>query len=702
LLETYRECLRDVFDLPGLVSLFQKMEQRQIRVKTVDVRGPSPFAASLLFSFAANFIYDGDAPIAERRAQALTIDQAQLRELLGETELRRLLDPDVIVEHERLLQHKTRPVKHRDGLHDLLLSLGDLSLRELEERSAKPEDVSSWVADLVRARRIYEAEVGGERRFLAIEDAGKLRDGLGIVPPRGTPDAFLNPSRDPVGDLVSRYARTHVPFTAEVVAARFGMSIGTVSLALEALVERGKVEAGEFLPNGTSTELCDVEVLRALRQKSLARLRRAVEPVDDEAYARLLIDWQLAPRAGEDGLLDAIRQLEGCPLPVSVLEREILPARIPGYRPWDLDHLCTRGEVVWGGIEPLGSHDGRVALYTSEHEALLARAVVPVDGAAAEAIRDLLSRRGAVFFPEIARSLGGFPGDAVDVLWEMVWAGEVTNDTIEPLRGLLRSKDPRGERVRGSARRAHGASPGVEGRWSLRAQRRLAEPSETEKRAALARSLLARYGLVTREGVHAEMVPGGFAAVYDVYKAMEEAGRIRRGYFVGGHGATQFALPGADDRLRMLRDPADPPRTRILSALDPASPYGASVAWPTPPSAGGDAAADVAHPQRVAGALVILYEGILLGWLGRSGSTLLTFGTDAPVLVASLANALGGLVETGRRRALLLTTIDALPAARSPHVPAFKAAGFTLGTRGLLRRRSEASFLAPAAVIGRP
>jgi ATP-dependent Lhr-like helicase len=703
LLETYRECLRDVFDLPGLTSILRKIEQQQIKVRTVDVRGPSPFAASLLFSFAANFIYDGDAPIAERRAQALTIDQAQLRELLGETELRRLFDEDVLVEHERILQRLARPVKHPDGVHDLLLSLGDLSLEEIQRRCGMPQDVASWVHELGRSRRIYEATVGGERRFLAIEDAGKFRDALGIVPPRGTPDAFLAPSRDPIGELVSRYARTHVPFSPEAVAARLGMSIGTVNLALDLLVHRGRIEAGEFLPRGTSKEFCDVEVLRTLRQKSLARLRRAVEPVDDEAYARLLIDWQLAPRAGEDGLLDAIRQLEGCPLPASVLEREILPARVPGFRPWDLDYLCTRGEVVWGGLEPLGSHDGRIALYTAEHEALLARPVTPVEGTMAGAIRELLSRRGAVFFAEIARTIGGFPGDVIDVLWKMVWAGEVTNDTIEPLRSLLRSKDPRGERVRGSARRPpHGGGPGVEGRWSLRAQRRLTEPSETEKRAAVSRSLLARYGVVTREGVHAEMVPGGFAAVYDIYKAMEEAGRIRRGYFVAGHGATQFALPGADDRLRTLREAGDPPRTRVLAALDPASPYGASVAWPTFQPEGAAEAPDVARPQRVSGALVVLHEGILVGWLGRSGQTLLTFGTEAPVLIASLASALAGLVETGRRRAILLTTIDGIPAARSPHVPAFKASGFTLGTRGLLRRRSEVSFLAPAAVLGRP
>ncbi len=707
LLETYRECLRDVFDLPALVSVLQRIDDRRILVRTVDTRTPSPFAASLLFSFAANFIYEGDAPLAERRAQALTIDQAQLRELLGEAELRSLLDPAVIEEHALYLQRLTRPVRHADGLHDLLLSVGDLSRAEIEARAEDAAQVPGWLAELVRGRRIFEAPIADERRFVAIEDAGKLRDALGVVPPRGTPNAFLEGARDPLVEIVARYARTHVPFVAAEVAARFGASIASVKLALGALVARGKVEEGAFLPGGTSEELCDAEVLRSLRRKSLAKLRKAVEPVDDAAYARLLADWQLVPRAGVDGLLDAVRQLEGCPIAASVLEAEILPARVPGYRPWDLDNLCSTGEVVWAGVEPLGSHDGRIALYTADHEALLARTIEPASGDVAATIRELLSRRGAVFFAEIARTVGGHPGDVIQALWSMVWAGEVTNDTLEPLRSVMRAADPRKERGRpGSRRPVRTAAPGTEGRWSLRASRWAVRPSETERRAALGRSLLARYGVVTREGVHAEMVIGGFAAVYQVYKAMEQAGRIRRGYFVAGHGATQFALPGADDRLRTLREPGDPPRTRLLAAGDPASPYGASVAWPAakaviPSKQNGEDGREAGRPQRVSGALVVLHEGVLVGWLGRSGQTLLTFEGEVPGGIEGLAGALAGLVETGRRRALLLVTIDGEPAARSPHLRAFEAAGFTLGTRGLLRRRADAALMAPAAVTRR-
>ena len=599
LLETYRECLRDVFDLPGLVTILQKIEQRRIRVLTVDTRGPSPFAASLLFSFAANFLYEGDAPLAERRAQALTIDQAQLRELLGEAELRSLLDLDAIDEHALYLQRLTRPVKHVDGLHDLLLSLGDLSRADIDARVVAGSDVDGWLAELSRARRVFEATIAREKRFVAIEDAGTFRDALGVVPPRGTPRAFLEPLRDAVGELVARYARTHVPFVPGDVAARFGASLTTVNLAIQSLVARGRLEEGEFLPRGTSRELCDVEVLRALRQKSLARLRRAVEPVDDAAYARLLLDWQLAPRSGLDGLLDVVRQLEGCPIAASALEREVLPLRLQGFRPWDLDHLCSTGEVVWAGVEPLGSHDGRIALYAADHEALLARAIEPVPGKVAEQVRELLARRGAIFFAEIGRVVGGFSGDVASTLWEMVWAGEVTNDTLEPLRSLFRSHDPRAERSRPGSRRPHASSPpGTEGRWSLRASRWTNIPSETERRAALGRSLLARYGVVTREAVQAEQIPGGFGAVYPVLKAMEQGGRVRRGYFVAGHGATQFALPGADDRLRALREPGEPARTRLLAATDPASPYGAAVAWPDSVTSASDVADARQAPTR--------------------------------------------------------------------------------------------------------
>jgi ATP-dependent Lhr-like helicase len=696
ILETCRECLRDVFDLPGLVSVLRRIEQRRIRVITVDTRTPSPFAASLLFAFAASFIYEGDAPLAERRAQALTIDRAQLRELLGEADLRSLLDARVMLEHERSLQRLSRPVKNADGLHDMLLSVGDLSHDEICVRAVDPKAVDGWIDELTRAHRIFTATIARERRHVAIEDASKLRDGLGVVPPRWTPETFLEPRADALSDLVARFARTHGPFAAPDAAKRLGASLASVNATLVRLVARGKLEEGEFLPKGTARELCDVEVLRALRQRSLARLRQAVEPVDDDAYARLLVDWQVGARSGQGALLEAIRFLEGCPIPASVLERDVLPARVQDFRPWELDRLCSTGEVVWAGIERLGPRDGKIALYTAGHEPLLSAVVEPAGGALAATLRELLAHRGALFFSEIARVIGGFQPDVARALWDLVWAGEATNDTFAPLRSLTHqagshpARTRRGGRHPASTTLASGA-PGMDGRWSLRAGRWAATPSETERRTAVARSLLARHGVVTREAVQSEGVAGGFAALYDVFKAMEQAGRVRRGYFIAGHGATQFALPGADDRLRALREPADPPSTLVLAATDPASPYGASAAWPDATRAG--VTDDIGRPQRVAGAYVMLREGVLVGWLGRSGHTLLTFDTAASGCGDALARSLAQLVDTGRMRALLLTRIDGAPAARSPLVAALQDAGFTLTTGGLLRRRSEASFL---------
>jgi ATP-dependent Lhr-like helicase len=709
LLETYRECLRDVFDLPGLVEILSRIESRRTRVVTLDADKPSPYAASLLFAFVANFIYDGDAPLAERRAQALTIDHAQLRELLGEAELRTLLDPDVIAEHELMLQRLVYKVKHADGVHDLLLSIGDLSLDEIASRLEVPANAATFLRELEQTRRVIAVRIHGEPRYAAAEDAARLRDALGVMLPRGLPGAFLEKVKDPLGDLIARYARTHGPFTESDVARRFGLGDATVALALEALVRSQRVVEGAFLRHGSGRELCDQEVLRALRRKALARLRQEVEPVEPAAFGRFLPDWQGVGRRrhGPDALLAVVAQLEGCPLPASVLEREILPLRIDDFKPWDLDALCAAGEVVWAGIESIGPHDGRIALYLADHEALLALPARPVEGEVAAKLRALLARRGAVFFAEIAREVGGFGGEIVDVLWDMVWSGEVTNDTLEPLRSYLRTRG--GEKTRADRRpsspplrraRTSAGPPGTEGRWSLRASRWYEAPNDTARRTALTRSLLERYGVVTREAAHAEGIVGGFSAVYDVLKAMEESGKIRRGYFLAGRGATQFALPGADDRLRSLRTADEAPKTFLLAATDPANPYGAALPWPDADRGadgdgdghGGEITESISRPQRSAGARVILHDGALVGWLGKSAETLLTFlPKDEPargVAERALADALATLVDSGRRKALLVTTIDGIAAAHSPLANAMTRAGFQLASTGLLRRRT--------------
>jgi ATP-dependent Lhr-like helicase len=696
-LETYRECLRDAFDLPGLVGLLRDVRSRRVRVATVDTRKPSPFAASVLFAFVASFIYEGDAPLAERRAQALSIDLGRLRELLGEGELRALLDPAVIEEHERYLQRLTRPASHADGLHDLLLAVGDLSADELRTRCSSPDEVDSWVAALVHARRVFEAKIAGERRLVAIEDAARLRDALGVKPPASLPPALATPVEGALRGLVTRYARTHGPFVVQQLAQRLGVGRDALRADVAALVVEGRLVEGAFLPGGTTTELCDREVLDALRRKSLARVRRAIEPLSPRTLARFLTDWQGVPRRrrGRDALLAVVTELAGCPLVVSELDTEILPARIDGYRAWDLDALCSSGEVVWAGVETLGASDGRIALFPAEQEPLLARATTPVEGPLAASIRELLSRRGAVFFADIARAVGGFPNDALEALWKMVWAGEITNDTLEPLRSRTQAAASESRRSHPRHPRAPRTGPaGSEGRWSLRASRWAAAPGDTDRRAALARALLDRYGVVTREAAHAEGVAGGFAAVYDVLKALEDQGRVRRGYFVEGRGGAQFALPGADERLRSHRDADPAAATLVLAATDPANAYGGVLDWPS--------GTTESRPQRAAGALVVLRDGELLGWMGRGEHPVLTFLPDEEPArteaARALAGALAGRVDSAGLRALLISTLDGVAATDSPLAGVFLDAGFSPTAQGLQRRARKAASAATSAV----
>ena len=710
LLETYRECLRDVFDLPGLQELLRQVQDRRVRVLTVDTRTPSPFAASLLFSYVANFIYDGDAPLAERRAQALSVDQAQLRELLGEAELRELLDRDAIEQHERFAQRLERKARHADGLHDLLLSLGDLSIAELTERCEI--DPTPLLEELSKERRVFPIGLAGEQRFIATEDGGRYRDALGIPPPSGLPRELLEPVKDPLGDLVSRWARTHGPFRGEDLAVRWGVGPAIVRATLERLAEADRVLEGEFLPGGRGREWCDAEVLKSLRRRSLARLRKEVEPVEPAALGRFAVEWQglARPRRGLDPLLAAVEQLQGAPLPASVLEREILAARIEGLKAADLDVLLSAGEIVWMGVEPIGSRDGRIALFLTDHVRLLAPPKRAVEGALADALRALLQKRGASFFADLQEATKAFPADLLAVVWDLVWAGQITNDTLAPLRSYLRGppvESGRSQRslVPGRSFRSRRVGPpGSEGRWSL-----LPEPAgtPTERAAALAQVLLARYGVLTREAVHAENVAGGFGAVYSVLKAMEEAGRAHRGYFVAGLGATQFALPGAEERLRSFRDRPEEPLTQVLAATDPANPYGAVLPWPSPAGAppSGEAAASVSparppseaagataagRPQRAAGALVVLHDGALVAWLGRSEHHLHTFlPANEPGrthAARALASALAGLVESGQRKALLISRVDGGEVNASGLAAALKAAGFTPGIKGYLRR----------------
>ncbi|CAN5246927.1 ATP-dependent helicase [soil metagenome] len=687
-LEAYRECLRDVFDMGALVEVLSEIRSRAVRVVTVDSRTPSPFAAALLFTYVANFIYEGDAPVAERRAQALTVDPGQLRELLGEVELRELLDADALAELELALQHLTpeRSARHVDGAHDLLLRLGDLSDTELAARCTPGAPVADWTRSLERERRVARVQVAGTSRLIAAEDAARYRDALGVVLPPGLPEALLETALEPLLDLVRRYARTHGPFTAADLAARLGIGPAAAEEALTALAAACTVAEGAFRPGGSGAEWCDANVLRTLRQRSIARLRREVEPVERSAFGRLEVSWHGVdrPRPGGAALLDAIAQLQGAPLPASDLEARILPARVAGYDGRDLDALLSAGAVVWAGAGALGPRDGRLALYLSDHAAVLMPERPAVGGELHERIRAYLRERGASFFAQILIGAGGgFPSEVLEALWDLVWGGEITSDTLQPVRAVTRQRPHRG-RVDPRAARVRSLPPEAAGRWSLTATWR-GGPSGTERIAARVRQLLDRYGVLTREAVQAEEVEGGFTAVYGVLKAMEDTGRIRRGYFVAGSGATQFALPGAIDRLRAVREPGAEPEALTLAATDPATPYGAGLPWP------GRTAETLPgrRPMRAAGAVVVLVDGALGAWLGRGERQLLTFLDDDDALEprrAALARALASDVAPGRRRTLFIDAVDGAAVAASPLAPALRDAGFTPVPRGYLRR----------------
>ncbi|NKZ05065.1 Lhr family helicase [Actinomadura latina] len=791
-LETMRECLQDVFDVPGLVQLMRDLSGRKVRMVEVETPEPSPYARSLLFHYVGAFMYEGDSPLAERRAQALALDSALLAELLGQADLRELLDPDAVAETERELQRLAADRRARDleGVADLLRTLGPLTTAEAAERTLLPAaeadtvdvraydvraydvrpgdpspevvgesdrpgaddgassagegppvrgdaegghgqaaagpdaaghaerparaavaQVARWLVELEGARRAIRVRVGGEERWAAIEDAGRLRDALGAPLPVGVPEAFLEPVGDPLGDLISRYARTHGPFRAEQAAARFGLGVAVVVETLRRLAGAGRVAEGEFLPveavaGPLTTEWCDTGVLRMLRRRSLARLRAEVEPSPPESLGRFLPLWHGISGGsrlrGIEALVQAIEQLQGAAVPASALESLILPSRVPGYTPAMLDELTSAGEVVWAGQGGLPGGDGWVALYLADTAPLLLPepaeiTLTPVH----QAVLDALGDGGAHFFRTLSdrvnRDVTADDAGLVTAVWDLVWSGRLTNDTMAPLRAALGSGRPT-HRSRTTRRGrpvlpSRTGPPTVAGRWWPLPQR---ETTATLRSHALAEALLERYGIVMRGAVAAERTPGGFSAVYPVLRAFEETGRCRRGYFVEGLGAAQFALPGAVDRLRALRPAAAPPddisalwetprkagvRALVLAAADPANPYGAALPWP----GRDDEVASGHKPGRKAGALVVLVEGRLVLYVERGGRTLLTWADDPDVLQPAV-DALALAVREGALGKLTVERADGEAINDSPLAAALESAGFHPTPRGLRLR----------------
>jgi ATP-dependent Lhr-like helicase len=718
LLEAYRECLRDVFDMPALLETLRAIGNRSIRVHVTDSRTPSPFAGALLFSYVANYIYDGDAPLAERRAQALSIDQDQLRELLGDADLRELLDTAAIEETEEQLQCLVEGYKARnlDAVHDLLLRLGDLTRAELAQRCEEVE-TDAVIDRLLRARRALELMIAGEKRVIAVEDAARVRDALGVPLPPGLPTAFLEAVPDALLDIVRRYARTHGPFVTGDVAQRYALPKASVEAVLQRLVGMGRMVEGGFRPGGLSREWIDAEVLRSVRRKSLARLRKEVEPVEQRTLARLFTRWQgvLQPRRGLDALLDVIENLQGAPLPASLLETEILPARIAGYKPADLDTLIAAGEVVWMGLEPLGERDGRVGLFLAEKLPVLwSKAGIREQGSGiSEAelsererqIVEYLRGHGASFFATLHDGVGGgYPGETIEALWSLVWRGLVTNDAINCLRAYCEKPEGSGRSAK-PARRVHNqvgfrsrrtTPPTAQGRWSLNSvafdESRSTPVRQTEWSHAIAQQLLTRYGVVFRETAHAEGLPGGFSAVYDVLKALEESGRVRRGYFAADLGATQFAMPAAVDLLRSLRQQSgnDDAEVVMLAATDPANPYGALLRWPAAPEEG-------SSMTRSVGARVVLVNGALTAYLRRGNPSMQVLLPEEEPQRSQSARALADFLvayvqrqenpEGRGRNSMLIASVNGVPVAEHPLARYLLDAGFQAAPVGFNVRR---------------
>ena len=677
-LETVRECLQDVYDLPALVELCGNLRERTVRVAEVTTETASPFASSILFTYTGAFMYEGDSPLAEKRAAALALDTALLTQLLGGVELRDLLDPGIIAEVDADLRRRSdrRKATNAEQLIDALRVLGPVPLAELGLVS----EVSAEDAERELGRRIMRVRIAGVEHVAQSLDAALLRDGLGVPVPPGIPVApDLVP--DALEQLVARWARTRGPFTHSDVGGAFGLAASVAHSIVGGLVASKTLVQGRYRRDVDEPEFLAPEVLKTIRSRSLAAARAQTEPVSPSTFGRFLPKWQqVAPvlpagRApelrGADGVFAVVEQLAGVRLPASAWETLVLPQRVRGYQPRDLDELTANGEVLVVGAGSAGAADPWVMLLPADYAAQLVD--VPDDedlaalGPLQQQILDVLADGGGGFlFSLIAQHVGSGEGAAEirEALWSLFELGLVSPDGFAPLRARLsrgsggrtahraRRTPARGRLRMGRTSFAQAqqamAPPDMVGRWSSTIA---ADDSATARGVAHGEAWLDRYGVVTRGSVMAEATAGGFALAYGVLSRFEEAGKAMRGMVIDGLGAAQFSTPAVIDRLRGLADSPDVegwpsgvevPEVHVLSAVDPANPYGAALPWPE------------RGPTRSAGGLVVLVDGLLSAHLTRGGRTLTVFdpppgldhGDVLPFVVGGLEEAIGrGMVS---------------------------------------------------------
>ena len=718
ILETARECLQDVYALEVLTGVLAKVASRTITVSEVRTNTPSPLAQHLLFDYVAQYLYAGDSPLAERRAAALALDPELMQQLLGQVPLAELLEPEVITEVEQQLQ-RTAPdyrLSGAEGVADLLRMLGPLSAAEIALRITDPDSAQEHVEQLSRRNRVFAAKIAGDTKYAAVEDAARLRDGLGIPLPHGVPVAFLEPAEDAPAELLQRFISTHGPFTLADIQNSLGLPMAIAKALLQRFIAAGDLQTGSFRQSVTDDEYCSSVVLRQLRRRSLAVLRSQLAPVEQAAYAKFLLSWQGVEQGhtGTEALAHVIEQLAGYPAPASAWESFIFPSRVADYQPWMLDELLASGQVLFTGAGQLSGRDGLISFHPARTAPLSLTADEDLDATAdlsAEAtlLWQVFPENGAYFIAQLREAVsesGHRVPKLAEALWELVFAGLVTNDSFAPLRSWLGGgknthKVPATPRLRQASftrrsslraryqagetteRAATFDDPSTAGRWSRVPQ---AEADPTLRGHGQAEFLLGRYGVLTGGSVKAENVPGGFALLYKVLSFFEDAGYCRRGYYIEQLGAAQFADVGAVDLLRQhsTQDELhqeDPPAVAVtLAATDPANPFGAALAWPE--------LADSTHrPGRKAGAVVVLLDGELALYMERGGKTMLSFLTEEqeqnPDTVGAVAASLVAALRKARIDKIHVEKLNQHPILGTAVAAALLSAGFYSSPSGI-------------------